>query len=118
GVGVYFDTVLPVAVASGGTIFITKDVGFSLGPNGPGTLFSTGGKLWRNATIARTSPAARFANACQGMIGARTRPSGRFPVVIDVAIPPADHLPRPFSGCGVRFGPWKTPRPGISNPTS
>jgi hypothetical protein len=27
------------AAASGGTIFITKEVGFSPGPNGPGTLF-------------------------------------------------------------------------------
>jgi hypothetical protein len=31
--------------AYGATIFITKDVGFSLGPKGPGTLFLTCGKL-------------------------------------------------------------------------
>ena len=31
----------------GGTIFITNEVGFSVGPNGPGTLFFTGGMLLR-----------------------------------------------------------------------
>ena len=32
---------------SGGTIFMTKPVGFSVGPNGPGTLFSTGRSVRR-----------------------------------------------------------------------
>ena len=34
---------------SGGTTFITNTVGFSLGPNGPGTLCLSGGRLLRNA---------------------------------------------------------------------
>jgi hypothetical protein len=32
---------------AGGTIFITKPVGFSVAPNGPGTLFVTAGMLLR-----------------------------------------------------------------------
>jgi hypothetical protein len=32
---------------AGGTIFITNEVGFSVGPNGPGTLFFTAGMLLR-----------------------------------------------------------------------
>jgi Protein of unknown function (DUF1214) len=32
---------------SGGTTFMTNDVGFSFAPNGPGTLFFTGGRLRR-----------------------------------------------------------------------
>ena len=31
----------------GGTIFITNEVGVSPGPNGPGTLLLTGGRLLR-----------------------------------------------------------------------
>src|SRR5215211_5216211 len=104
--------------ASGGTIFITNEVGFSLGPNGPGTLFFTGGTLLRKVAIASTSSRVRFANACHGMIGASTRPPGRWPLVIAATISSVDHLPRPVSWSGVRLGPWNTPRPGISNPTS
>jgi hypothetical protein len=51
----YFGADPPVVADSGGTIFMTKEVGFSLEPNGPGTLFFTGGKLLRNTTIARLS---------------------------------------------------------------
>jgi hypothetical protein len=35
----------------------------------------TGFKLWRKAAIAMASYAVSFAKACQGMIGARMRPS-------------------------------------------
>ena len=35
------------AYFGGGTIFITNEVGFSVGPNGPGTLFFTAGMLLR-----------------------------------------------------------------------
>jgi hypothetical protein len=114
----YFGADSPVVAASGGTIFITKEVGLSFGPKGPGTLFFTGGRLLRNAAIARLSSLVRFANACQAMIGASSRPSGRLPFVIAVTISSVDHLPIPVSRSGVRFGPWNTPRPGISNPTS
>ena len=37
-------------MAPGGTIFMTKEVGVSVGPNGPGTLLATGG---RRRTIER-----------------------------------------------------------------
>jgi hypothetical protein len=40
-------------------------------------LLLTGGRLLRNATIALRSSPVRLAKACQGMIGARVRPSGR-----------------------------------------
>jgi hypothetical protein len=62
-VRIYFGVASPGAATSGGTTFITKDVGFSLGPNGPGTLLLTGGKLLRNATIARTVAPVSCANA-------------------------------------------------------
>src|SRR5262249_13463841 len=61
----------------GGTIFMTKVVGVSFGPNGPGTLWSTGGRLRRKATMPSTSCLVRLAKACHGMIGASMRPSGR-----------------------------------------
>jgi hypothetical protein len=51
----------PFVVASGGTIFMTKDVGFSPGPKGPGTLFPTGGRLLSNAQsgVCRTGNVVR-----------------------------------------------------------
>ena len=36
-----------VVAPSGGTTFMTNEVAFSVGPNGPGTLFFTGGRLCR-----------------------------------------------------------------------
>ena len=41
--------------AGGGRIFMTKEVGLSFGPNGPGTLFLTGGRLRKKATMALAS---------------------------------------------------------------
>lgn len=41
------DTPAPSVAAFGGTIFMTNEVGVSFGPNGPGTLFFTGGMLLR-----------------------------------------------------------------------
>jgi hypothetical protein len=41
-------------VPSGGTIFITNDVGFSLGPKGPGTLFLMGDRLLRYTAVLTT----------------------------------------------------------------
>ena len=65
------------AVPPGGIIRNMKVVTFSLGLNGPGVWLLTGVKLWRKAAIAMASSAVRCAKACQGMIGARMRPSGR-----------------------------------------
>ena len=48
----YFGADCPFVAASGGTTFITKEVGLSFGPKGPGTLFFTGGTLLRNAAMA------------------------------------------------------------------
>ena len=50
-----------------------------------------------------TSGLVSLAKACHGMIGARTRPSGRAPVVNAVAISSIVQPPRPVSLTGVRF---------------
>ena len=59
---------------------------FSPGLNGPGTLLLTGSRLCRNARMAMASFSVKCANACQGIIGASVRPSGRTPVWIEVTI--------------------------------
>jgi hypothetical protein len=41
-----------VGVVGGATTLNTNDVEVSDGPNGPGTLFDTGGRLLRKAAIA------------------------------------------------------------------
>lgn len=43
----YLNHYFGAGAPGGGTIFITNDVGFSVGPNGPGTLFFTAGMLLR-----------------------------------------------------------------------
>jgi hypothetical protein len=73
-------------LASPGTTFITNAVDFSAGPNGPGTLFFTGGSDFRNTAMAVASSLVRLAKARQGMIGASSRPSGRLPVCNAVMI--------------------------------
>jgi hypothetical protein len=74
-----------------------EDVGCWFGPNGPGTLLLTGGRLLRNARNRAQVLPRQVGEACQGMIGARMRPSGRCPLVIAVAISSVDQLPRPVS---------------------
>lgn len=61
-----------------------------LGPKEPATWFFIDGRLLRNATIARTFSPARYANACQGMIDASTRPSDRWPALIAFTISSVD----------------------------
>jgi hypothetical protein len=64
------------AVAPGGRIPNMKVEIVSSGLNGPGTLFSIGLIVCRDAAMAMASSAVRFAKACQGMISASVRPSG------------------------------------------
>jgi hypothetical protein len=64
------------------------------------------------------SDLVRCLNDATGIGGARIRPSGRFPVVIAVAICSSVQLPRAVSLSGVRLGPQKTPRLGTSKLTS
>ena len=97
------------AVSPGGTIRNMKVETFSPGLNGPGIWLLTGFKLWRKAAIARASSAVSVAKACQGMIGARMRPSGRSPTCIAFTICSGVQLPMPVFLSGVMFGPTKTP---------
>ena len=43
----YLNRYFGAGAPGGGTIVITNEVGFSVGPNGPGTLFFTAGMLLR-----------------------------------------------------------------------
>lgn len=78
---------------AGAITFMTNDVGVSAGPNGPGTLFLTGGRLSRNTAIAVASALVKLAKARHGMIGASMRPSGRLPVCSAVTICSVLQLP-------------------------
>src|SRR4051812_30976277 len=97
------------AVSPGGKIRNMKVETFSPGLNGPGVWLLTGFKLWRKAAIAMASSAVSFAKACQGMIGARMRPSGRSPTCIAFTIFFRVQLPMPVLLSGVMFEPKKTP---------
>ena len=68
--------------------------------------------------ILSLRPAAR---SCEGMprhVGASMRPSGRWPFWMAATICASVQLPSPVALSGVRLGPWKTPSPEISKPTS
>src|SRR3954465_10669652 len=97
------------AGSPGGTIRSMKVETFSPGLNGPGVWLLTGFKLLRKAAIAMASSAVSFAKACQGMIGARMRPSGRSPTCIAFTICSRVQLPMPVLLSGVMFEPKKTP---------
>src|SRR5271165_547909 len=96
----------------------TGTVGFSSGPQGPGTGCLTAGMLLRNAAIAAAPALGSSENAFDGIHGDSLRPSGRTPVVKAVTIWSVVQPPRPVSMSGVRFRGTKTPRPGSPKPMS
>ena len=65
--------------APGGTSFITKDVGVSVGPNGPGHLVLHRREAAQEGDDRLDVLRRQVAKAWYGMIGASMRPSGRAP---------------------------------------
>ena len=106
-----------VVAASGGTIFITRSW-LVIRTEGARNLVLHGRQALEKRRDCLTVLARELCIRMPGIVGASSRPSGRLPLVTAVTISSSDHLPIPVSRSGVRFGPWNTPRPGISNPTS